>query len=209
MGGTLAAIFAARRPEAICAVALLCAPIDFHLSGELQRWTERARFDADLLMDVLGNMPPSLMQAGFKLLSPLDALTRAKSIFEQAHDEPALRLLVALESWLEDNLAFPGGVYREYIGALYQDNALIRGELRVGGRAVSLAELVAPLLNVVALRDRICAPPSSRALMDRVGSSDRTLLEHDTGHIGLTTSPRAQAQLWPQIGTWLRERCEK
>jgi polyhydroxyalkanoate synthase len=59
---------------------------------------------------------------------------------------------------------------------------------------------------VIALRDHICAPPASRALMERVGSTDKAVVEFDTGHIGLTTSRRAHAELWPQIARWLEER---
>jgi polyhydroxyalkanoate synthase len=118
-----------------------------------------------------------------------------------------VRHVVALESWLDDNIAFPGGVYRDYIGALYQDDALVRGEFRVAGDKVALSSLTAPLLNVIALRDHICAPPASRALMDHVGSSDKRALEFDTGHIGLSTSKRALAELWPQITSWIEERC--
>jgi polyhydroxyalkanoate synthase len=191
----------------VAALALLGAPIDFHRSGELARWTERGRFDADAVIDAFGNMPPWLMQSGFKLLGPLEAFSRAATMFRHADDAPLVRLLAALDAWLEDNVAFPGGVYREYIGALYQDNALWEGRFSVAGRRVDLAALTAPLLDVIALRDRICAPASSRALMERAGSTDRTLLEFDAGHIGITTSPRAQTELWPEIASWLLERC--
>src|SRR5207237_1872120 len=109
---------------------------------------------------------------------PIDAAMKMMRM-HQEQDDDALLHMVALESWLEDNLAFPGGVYREYIGALYQDNALARGTMRVGGEPLRLRDLVAPLLDVVALRDHICEPPSSRALMELVGSSDKQLLEVD------------------------------
>jgi polyhydroxyalkanoate synthase len=204
MGGTLAAMYAARHP--LRWLTLLGTPIDFHQSGRLAEWTQRSRFDADLLMDVYGNMPPWLMQSGFKLLNPVDALAKLMRLHQNAEDEQAVRQFVALESWLDDNVAFPGGLYREYIGRLYQDNALVRGELRLGGERLDLRNLSAPLLNVVALRDHICAPPSSRALQERVGSTDKQLLEFDTGHIGLTTSRRAHAELWPRIISWMEAR---
>ena len=205
MGGTLAAMYAARHPSTVQALCLLGTPIDFHASGDLAKWTERERFDADLLMDVYGNMPPSLMQAGFKLMKPGDALGKMMRMHQEAKDEASLRHLVALEAWLEDNIAFPGGVYRAYIRELYQDNALIGGTMRIAGAPVELGRITAPLLNVVALRDHICAPPSSRALMDLTGSTDRRLLEFDTGHIGLTTSKRAHEKLWPEVCAWLSE----
>jgi len=206
MGGTLAAMFAAHRPELVKALCLLGTPIDFHASGMLADWTTRERFDADLMMDVLGNMPPALMQSGFKLLNPADALFKQLHLLLDGADHQRVRQFVALESWLDDNIAFPGGVYREYIGRLYQDNALALGTFMLGERAVDLKRLVAPLLNVVALRDHICAPPSSRALMKLCGATDQQLLEFDTGHIGMTTSRRAHAQLWPRIIEWLETR---
>jgi polyhydroxyalkanoate synthase len=206
MGGTLAAIYAARHAPSVRWLTLLGTPIDFHRSGRLAEWTRPDRFDVDLLVDVFGNMPPWLMQSGFKLLNPFDVIAKLVRLHQNAADEQATRQFVALESWLDDNVAFPGGVYREYIRGLYQDNALVRGQFRVGGQKIDLGKLTAPLLNVIAERDHICTPPSSRALMDLVGSTDRQTLEFDTGHIGLTTSRRSHLELWPRIIRWMEER---
>jgi polyhydroxyalkanoate synthase len=206
MGGTLAAIYAARHSQTLRWLTLLGTPIDFHQSGRLAGWTRPELFDADLVMDVFGNMPPWLMQSGFKLLNPVDGLSKMMRLHQNGGDEQAIRQFVALESWLDDNVAFPGGVYREYIKALYQDNALVAGRFRVAGEPVDLKRLTAPLLDVIALRDHICAPPSSRALLPLAGSDDKQVLEFDTGHIGLTTSRRSHAELWPRIIEWMVER---
>lgn len=202
MGGTMSALLAARHPELVRGLTVLGAPIDFHASGMFADWTRRERFDADLLIDAYGNMPPSLLQSGFQLLNPVDAIAKNVHFFNAGGDERRLRHMVALQAWLEDNIAFPGGVYREYIGRLYQDNALVRGELQVGGTPVDLRRITMPVLDVVALRDHICAPPAARALLDHVSSEDKRLLEFDTGHIGLTTSTRSQKELWPVIADW-------
>jgi polyhydroxyalkanoate synthase len=206
MGGTLAVMFAARHAARLRSLCLLGTPVEFRLSGELYNLTDRRRFDADLLMDVLGNMPPLMMQSGFKLLNPFDAVNKMISLLRDAGDADRVRHFVALESWLDDNVAFPGGVYREYIRALYQDDLLCKRTMRIAGKPVDLAKLTAPLLNVVALRDHICAPPASRALMPLVASTDKEVLEFDTGHIGLTTSRRSLAELWPRIADWMEQR---
>ena len=122
---------AARHPAHVEALCLLGTPIDFHASGRLAELTRREYFDADLVIDALGNLPPAMMQAGFKALHPTELFFKLIHLALDADDEPRVRHLVALECWLEDNLAFPGGVYREYIGRLYQDNALVRGELEL------------------------------------------------------------------------------
>src|SRR5581483_9301459 len=141
MGGTLATLFAARHPARVRALVLLGTPIEFGASGQLARWTRRELFDADLMMDAYGNMPPALMQSGFKLMNPADLLFKLARLYLDAGDEARVRHVVALEAWLEDNQAFPGGVYRDYIRKLYQNDALIRGELRVAGSPVSLSSL--------------------------------------------------------------------
>ncbi len=206
MGGTLSVMFAARHADKLRALVLLGTPVEFRLSGELYNLTDRRRFDADLLMDMLGNMPPVMMQSGFKLLNPLDAFNKITSLVRDAGDADRVRHFVALESWLDDNVAFPGGVYREYIRALYQDDLLCKRTMRIAGTPVELAKLTAPLLNVIALRDHICNPPSSKALMKLCGSTDAQVLEFDTGHIGLTTSRRSLAELWPRIADWMEQR---
>jgi polyhydroxyalkanoate synthase len=143
------------------------------------------------------------MQSGFKLLNLFDAVNKMVSLLASANDAAHLRHFVALGSWLDDNVAFAGGVYRVYIRALYQDDLLCERTMRIAGTVVDLGRLLAPLLNVIALRDHICAPPSARALMPLVGSADKEVMEFDTGHVGLTTSRRSLAQLWPRIADWL------
>lgn len=206
MGGTLATMFAARHPDHLRGLCLLGTPIEFGTSGELAKLTDRRRFDAELLMEILGNMPPAMMQSGFKLLNPGDAWNKLVGLLRDAGDADRVRHFVALESWLDDNIAFPGGLYRKYIAELYQDDLLCKRTMKVGGTLVDLRQLTAPLLNVIALRDHICAPPASRALLPLVGSTDVEVMEFDTGHIGLTSSRRSLAELWPRIGDWMEQR---
>ena len=139
MGGTLSVMFAARHADKLRGLVLLGTPVEFRLSGELYNLTDRRRFDADLLMDVLGNMPPFMMQSGFKLLNPLDAVNKLTSLLRDAGDGERVRHFVALESWLDDNVAFPGGVYREYIRALYQDDLLCKRIMRIAGTQIGRA----------------------------------------------------------------------
>ena len=206
MGGTVATMHAALHPGEVRALVLLGTPIDFRNSGVLATWTENGRFDGDLVADAFGNVPPWMLQSAFKAMAAADLPRKWKDLVKHADDEDVVRHFVALESWLEDNVAFPGGLYREYIKGCYQENRLVSGGMKVGGQTVDLAKISMPLLNVIALRDRICEPPASRALMDHASSSDKQVLEFDTGHIGLTTSKRALKELWPRITDWLIER---
>jgi polyhydroxyalkanoate synthase len=151
-------------------------------------------------------MPPWLMQSGFKLMNPIDQVLKPLRTLLDGADADRIRHVTALEAWLDDNVAFAGGLYREYIRGLYQDNALVNGKFRIAGTIVDLGKITAPLLNVVALRDHIAAPASSTVLQNLVASADRELLSYETGHIGLTASRRTLEKFWPRVYSWVEAR---
>jgi esterase/lipase len=51
-----------------------------------------------------------------------------------------------------------------------------------------LSKLFAPFLNGVASRDDLVAPSSNKILNDVVGSNDKSLVEHYSGHVGLCSN---------------------
>jgi polyhydroxyalkanoate synthase len=73
---------------------------------------------------------------------------------------------------------------------------------------VDLARIEAPLLTVVAAKDCICPPQSSRALNDHVSGDDRQLLEAPGGHVGMVAGREAANKLWPRLAEWLLARSE-
>ena len=62
LGGTLAIIHAAARPERIASLCVLAAPVKFGDEGLLAAWTRSRRFDLDALVTALGNVPWQLLQ---------------------------------------------------------------------------------------------------------------------------------------------------
>ena len=62
-------------------------------------------------------------------------------------------------------------------------------------------------LNIIAKRDDLVAPSSSKALNDALmESQDNDLIEFNSGHVGLMIGKKAHKELWPKVGDWLRER---
>lgn len=200
MGGTLAAMHAALHPHQVKSLMLLGTPLDFHASGVLASFTKPHVFDANLMVDALGNVPPLMLQSAFKAMAPATLFHKFWEAADRTHDEEALRHFLAVEKWLEDNVSFPGGLYRPYITRLYQDNALIQGKMTVGTRTVDLKDLKMPVLNIIGTKDTIVNPAGSRAVMPLLAQG--TALEFETGHIGLSTSKRAHRELWPKVHAW-------
>ena len=65
------------------------------------------------MVDALGNCPAEFLQAGFLLLKPVaNFLEKPLSLFERADDERFVNEYLTMETWLNDNIAVPGEVYR-------------------------------------------------------------------------------------------------
>jgi poly[(R)-3-hydroxyalkanoate] polymerase subunit PhaC len=53
------------------------------------------------------------------------------------------------ESWLYDNPPIIGEIYRESVKYCYQQNLVIKNQMKVDRRLVDLARITAPFLNVI------------------------------------------------------------
>lgn len=77
------------------------------------------------------------------------------------------------------------------------------------GISVNLKNINMPFLNIVAKRDDLVAPDSSKAVNDALTESyDKKLIEHDSGHVGLLIGKKAHKELWPEVGDWLKKRSQ-
>ncbi len=211
MGGTMSAIFTALHPQRVRNLILLAAPIDFGArDGLLSVWTRAENFDVDKFVDAFGNCPAEFLQAAFLLLRPVQNLLRKPlDFYEHMHEEKYLDDFLTTEAWLQDNIAVPGEVYRQFVKYLYQQNLLTRGRMPVGKHLVKLERITCPILNLVAAQDDLVPCSQSTPFNDLVGSKDRrTLTLQGSGHIGLAIGGRAQRELWPAAGDWLAHRTD-
>jgi polyhydroxyalkanoate synthase len=209
MGGTMSAMFTALHPERVRNLILMAAPIDFAASdGLLNVWTRPEYFDVDKFIDAFGNCPPGFLQASFLLIKPIQNLIeKPLNFYEHMHEDKYLEDFMTTEAWLQDNIAVPGEVYREFVKYLYQKNLLAQNRLPVGKHIVNLQNITCPVLNIMAGKDDLVPCSQGMPFTDLVGSGDRkTMLLKDSGHIGLAIGGRAQKEIWPQACDWLASR---
>jgi len=215
-GGTLAACHAALTPNRLSGLITAVAPFDFHADrhdadpshGLLHVWM-RALEDADIEMLIAmdGNLSGELMGLVFNQLNPVRTLAKYTiEMLDLAADPAGLATFLAMENWLADRPDMPGALARTWLIDLYRRNALISGDLSVSGRAVDLARIEAPVLNVFATGDHIIPPPCSRALGAILEGRDYSELALQTGHVGAFVSARSQTRMGPAIVDWLRRR---
>lgn len=208
LGGTLTTIHAAADSSKIDTMALLAAPIDFHDDGLLSTWGRTDTVDVDAILEAFGNMPWPLMQFGFHMLRPTMNMSKAVYALDRGADDRFLEGFLALETWSNDNVSFPGEAFRSYIEQLYRDNQLVNDEFALSGRRIFLSDIDCPVLNVTFEHDHIVPPDSAKALNEFV---DDDLLCHRHlygGHVGSVISSKASEHLWPIVSRWFSKDAE-
>jgi polyhydroxyalkanoate synthase subunit PhaC len=203
MGATLSGIHTALHPEQVAALVNLAGPFDFSEAGFLGQLAHRRWFDASA-MGAAGNVSAFQMQSAFSMLRPTQQFAKLVGWLDRAHDPRFREAFEALERWASDNIDFPAAAYETYIRDLYQQNSLVRGEHRVGGRRVQLASIRCPVLTVTAERDTICPPRAATALNAHCRSTDTEVCLVPGGHVGAVVGTKAAEVLYPAVIRFIR-----
>lgn len=206
-GGTFSLCYSALNPERVHNLVLMVTPVDFHTPDNLlTAWLRHV--DVDRMVDVLGNIPGTLLNWAFVSMKPL-RLTGQKylDMLDLAGDEDKIRTFLRMERWIHDSPDQAGECFREFVRDLIQQNKLVKGTLRIGTREVDLSKITMPVLNVYAAHDHIVPPAASLALEEHISSRDYSTCEFEGGHIGIYVSARAQRKVPGKIAGWLRARC--
>ncbi len=211
-GGTMSTCYAALHPEKVDHLVLTVTPIDFHVGKDPKKphvgllFTMGATADVDKMVETFGNVPVDVLNVSFLMAAPF-ALNLGKyaDVVDILHDREALLNFMRMEKWLFGGPNAAGEAYRQFVKWFLQDNALVKGELELGGDKVDLKNVTMPVLNVYAERDHLVPPPCSVALGEHVGTDSYTELAIKTGHIGIYTGGASQKLLAPGVSKWLRE----
>lgn len=205
-GGTFSTIYAALYPEKVKTFIPVVTPIDFDTKGSLLNvWA--SSFDADLMIDAYGNVPGDMMNQAYTMLQPFTlSIQKYINMVSIMEDAEKLADFLRMEAWIFDSPDQPGETLRQFLKDFYQDNKLIKGEFKLGGRRVELKNITMPVLNVYADFDTLVPPVSSKVLLKHVGSKDAQEVTFPVGHIGMFVSGKTQKALAPKIAEWINER---
>jgi len=205
MGGTMATVYAALEGKRVRTLGLLAAPIAFEgRGGVLERWADR--LDPGAVVEAVGNVPAEVLAAAFALLDPAGQLRKYARLYDRRDDDAFVATFARMERWVWDGVDVAGEAFREFVTAFYRENRLVEGRYELDGRPVRLADVESPVLAVVGAEDHIVPPAATRPVLEAVGSTDTRLVEFPRGHIGLSVSERAHAELWPAVAGWFARR---
>ena len=213
-GGDLVLMYAALHPEKVKNLITVATPGDFDLDDSLLSvWTRSMK--ENYLLDAFGNLPGTLLNAAFNLRRPIEYSHKYLHFFEQPHDLESIAEFFATETWLYDSPPIIGEIYIEFVEYCYKQNLLIKNKMRIERAAeddfnnndatINLDKINMPFLNIVAEKDDLVEPSSSKALNNALTESpDKDLIEFKSGHVGLMIGKHAHEELWPKVGEWIK-----
>src|SRR5919201_5725032 len=192
-GGWLATIYAALRPGDVHSLTIAGAPIDFHAGDAVIHDWVRALTTADLafyrwvVQRGGGVLKGAHMLNGFILIKPENEVSKHIQLLAHLHEPEFVERHRHFETWFKHVQDIPGAFYLWIVEHLFARNALVSGELEIGGDRVDLGRIDCPLNLLAGERDHITPPPQGFAAADHVSTpADRIVTRTAPGgHLGL------------------------
>ena len=205
LGGVLAALYVNGRPdERVRNLILMATPVDYTEMGAMVAAMQEGRLDPDDLIDDTGNVPADVLYSGFFMLAPTTIVAQRATLLENLWNDEFVRGFQAMAQWARDQVPFPGAAFRQVIEDIVRGNALMRGELWLGGREIRLDRTQANVLNAMAEQDTVVPRAAAQPIRELVGRPDR---RHELllpgGHVTFGTGRSAFKHTLPRLAEWI------
>ena len=151
-------------------------------------------------------MPGKACSLGFKLMSGARALTKWGDFVANLDDEDFVRCFDAVNTWVNDLIPYPKEAFKQMVRDVVSGNQLLTGGLYFGGKPCDLLGVNQPLLAFAGRSDNIATPEATNAIIEHVGSNDKTLVAVAGGHVGVVAGSSAPREVWDRMIDWLTPR---
>jgi polyhydroxyalkanoate synthase len=191
-----------RTPQRYRLARALAAPVGFHDDGLLSLWTNtRSSFDVrGVSCDACGQRALADDAGGVSAPSSHAPAREGHALLRPRWDDEFLDGFLALETWGNDNVSFPGGLLAHGTSKSSTERRPGRGALTLSGapRACS-SPSPAPPCAVTFEHDNIVPHKSASILMEHIASADAEHVHLPGGHVGAMVSSSAAKKLWPRM----------
>lgn len=201
MGGLLALALAQRQEKHFSGLALLAMPWDFHAAGFPRvPLSPESRGKLRKVLAREKTLSGEAIQAMFYASNPW-IFSRKFASFGQLDAEEGAEF-IAIESWVNDNVAMPSAVAEECLIGWVQENLPARGGWKVDGAPIVPDALSLPVFAACPTQDTIVPPGSAEAILPALHDGT-TVCRPLSGHVGMVAGPRAHKELWRPLTLWI------
>jgi polyhydroxyalkanoate synthase len=205
LGGVLTTLYAALEPKGpVKNLVLLTTPINGE-GMELMRQLARG-LDAEKIVEMFGNVPESVIQAGFQIQRPLQKAAGGFTLMNNAADREFIKTTLRLVRWGDEALPVAGATFLQLHRDVFIDNKIVRGEFELRGRKVDLGAIRIPVVHILAQHDHVVPYAASRDVVRLVSSADKQEWVIKGGHVSVVAGLGAVTRTWPQLVDWLAPR---
>ena len=209
MGGLFAlAHTAANRDTSVRNIVSVAAPVDANKMGLFAWMAKLAGGQVETVARRLGNVPGGLSSTVFRLLTPMKNVTRYADLFMNMWDHEYVNGFDAMNEWIKQFIDYPQNAFLQFVRDFIQHNKLVKGNLRFGRKVANLRRIKASLLVFAGRQDQIAPPAAVQAVLDAVGSADKTFHLVDGGHMGVFAGAHAPERVWEPTAQWLALRSD-
>ncbi len=199
IGGTIAAIYAARRPERVQSLITLTTPLVSSGSGVLELLVNPGLFPIDeIIASNQGVVPGKVVRHSIMAIKPYLEVLKWKAYYENLDNDAVMHLFEPVDRWANDNPDLPGEVFRSFVREIYHRDGLAQGRTTIHGQPIDLGAIRAPLLNLVAEEDWIVPRAAAERVAELVGSETRRTEIIPGPHVGIIMDPRTR-YAWDMI----------
>ncbi|MCM2534282.1 hypothetical protein NDK43_20415 [Neobacillus pocheonensis] len=145
-------------------------------------------FNLDRFIDVYGLIPTWFNEGVFRAINAPISYSPYVNLIKNADNKRFVEKWHLMDSWLQDQVPFTGGVFRQLVNDFIKENKLMKGSFTVHGKKVDLENITANLLVISSKNDNLVLEEQSRPMMDLVSSEDKTFLVVEAGHTSLAFS---------------------
>src|SRR4051812_47359182 len=179
LGGTLAAVFAARHPELVLAIAMLEAPLHFGADAGAFAPLVATAPHAGWLRAADAVVPGSFLDAVTALAAPVSfQVARYVDFVLSLSDRALLGTHMRVERWTLDEFPLPGRLFEDVVERLYRRDEFMAGALSVAGQRVGPEALTAPMLTVLNPHSRVIPPESILPFHDAAAATPKRLMRY-------------------------------
>ncbi|MEN8722114.1 MAG: alpha/beta fold hydrolase [Alphaproteobacteria bacterium] len=198
-------------------IVTIASPIDMNSGSKVAGFADYMDAPAkviDLVGRLLGQeLGPNMFVApgwmttlSFKLTDPIGSVTTYWDLMTQITDREFVVKYTTTSDYLDNMLAYPGGVVKDLMTRVAPDNAFKAGEIDLGDAVAKLNEIDTPMLIFAGKKDIIVEPIMAKALVDVIASEDKQYRLAGGGHMGVILGRGAMNDVWGPSADWLLER---
>jgi polyhydroxyalkanoate synthase subunit PhaC len=208
LGGTLATALAAVDDAHMQSLINLTVPLHFGDDSMLSKWIRAPFFDAQLVVDVVGHVPPWLTQPAFQVLKPMGQASKVLRLLQSLDKPQFLEFFRCLETWINDNVSIPDAFFVDLNERLYRKNDLAGGRLTmpsIAAAPVHFENVRIPVMTIAAQEDHIVPVASAVPPHARFPHAGNRLEVLPGGHIGAVVGGLARKRLWPALLEFMQQ----